>query len=339
LFSSGLRNKQYFIFNEEKSKEEYEDYFKKLKLSSYKQWQAVFSGWLKFRQEKVVFRSTYQMNCENCEGTDHANSKNLKYCFACDESEDCSYGFHLSKSFNCIDNSHMGYDRSELAYNTIGTSGVFNCFCCESSWHDNDLICCGLCFNSKDCFGSVAMRHNQYCILNKQYSKKEYDEMVPKIIERMILNGEWGQFFPRELALFGYNESVAQEYYPLEKKKALEAGWQWKDEDEKESGSGFEIPDDIGDVDDDVCEEVLICEKSGRPYKILERERSFYKKLQIPIPRLAPDQRVIERQRLRSPMKLWQRECMKCSKEHLSVFGPKCKEKIYCEKCYLEEVY
>jgi len=31
----------------------------------------------------------------------------------------------------------------------------------------------------------------KYCILNKQYSKEEYEELVPKIIEHMQKTGEW----------------------------------------------------------------------------------------------------------------------------------------------------
>jgi hypothetical protein len=35
------------------------------------------------------------------------------------------------------------------------------------------------------------MVSKQYCILNKQYTKEEYEELVPKIIEHMKKTGEW----------------------------------------------------------------------------------------------------------------------------------------------------
>jgi len=38
---------------------------------------------------------------------------------------------------------------------------------------------------------------------------------VPKIIEHMQKMGEWGEFFPSSLSPFGYNETVAEEYYPI----------------------------------------------------------------------------------------------------------------------------
>ena len=63
------------------------------------------------------------------------------------------------------------------------------------------------------------MRNNSYCILNKQYTKEEYEALVSKIIEQMNTmpyvdkNGvtyKYGEFFPIELSPFGYNETVAQ---------------------------------------------------------------------------------------------------------------------------------
>ena len=35
------------------------------------------------------------------------------------------------------------------------------------------------CYNSKDLFGCVGFV-TQYCILNKQYSKEEYEALVPR---------------------------------------------------------------------------------------------------------------------------------------------------------------
>jgi hypothetical protein len=57
--------------------------------------------------------------------------------------------------------------------------------------------------------------------LNKQYTKEEYNILVPKIIEHMISTGERGEFFPPKYAPFGYNESLANEYFPLRQTEAL----------------------------------------------------------------------------------------------------------------------
>ncbi|HRI36281.1 MAG TPA: hypothetical protein PK765_04380 [bacterium] len=65
------------------------------------------------------------------------------------------------------------------------------------------------------------MNDKSYCILNKQYTEEEYNTLVPKIIAHMRETGEWGEFFSPNLSPFGYNETVAMEYFPLTKEQAL----------------------------------------------------------------------------------------------------------------------
>ena len=75
--------------------------------------------------------------------------------------------------------------------------------------------------NSKDCFGCVGLRDAQYCIFNKQYMKQQYEDTVPQIIETMQAEGSWGEFFDPLLSPFGYNETVANELYPLSREEAF----------------------------------------------------------------------------------------------------------------------
>jgi len=42
---------------------------------------------------------------------------------------------------------------------------------------------------------------------------------------------------------------------------------------------------------------------------------------------------------LRNERKLWERKCDKCQKGIETTYSPEQPEKIYCEACYLEEVY
>jgi hypothetical protein len=37
----------------------------------------------------------------------------------------------------------------------------------------------------------------------------------------MKSTGEWGEFFPLALSPFGYNETVAQDYFPITESKAI----------------------------------------------------------------------------------------------------------------------
>ena len=63
--------------------------------------------------------------------------------------------------------------------------------------------------------------NQDYCILNKQYTKLDYETTVAKLIQHMIDTGEWGSFQPASMSLYGYNETVANEYFPLEKEEAI----------------------------------------------------------------------------------------------------------------------
>lgn len=54
----------------------------------------------------------------------------------------------------------------------------------------------------------------------------------------MRASGEWGEFFPIEISPFGYNETVAQEYFPLSKDDCKKQGWSWREDEETSSYHG-----------------------------------------------------------------------------------------------------
>ena len=104
-------------------------------------------------------------------------------------------------------------------------------------------------------------------------------------------------------------------------------------------GPEVEIPESIKDVDEDICKQILRCEKSGKLYKITPQELKFYKKMNLPIPRRAPFQRHLDRLRLRNPRVLRDGKCEKCGNDFETAYPVDRPEKLYCEKCYLKEVY
>ncbi len=64
--------------------------------------------------------------------------------------------------------------------------------------------------------------------------------------------------------------------------------------------NGADLPDNISEVDDTILQTAIICEVSGKPFRIIQQELAFYRKYNIPIPRRHPDQRHIDRTKLRS---------------------------------------
>ena len=206
--------------------------------------------------------------------------------------------------------------------------------------------------HSQNCFGCIGFStgHKEYCILNKQYTQEEYEDLLPKITEKMQSDPstssgqgpEWGEFFPVSLSPFAYNETVAHEYMPLTKEEVESYGWRWLErmpEQEKRPEESVTPPDAISDTDDTLCEKVLTCEASSKPYRIIPQELAFYKKQGIPVPQRSPDQRHRDRIALRNPRRMWKRKCVKCETEIQTSYASDRAERVYCEDCYLKEVY
>ena len=160
----------------------------------------------------------------------------------------------------------------------------------------------------------------------------------------MRATGEYGQFSPASSAPFAYNETTAQEYFPLTKEDALRAGFPWSDRaddvpEAKRVIPAAKLPGDIADIPDDILHWAMECEATKRPFKIIKQELDFYRQLRLPVPSLHPDERHKRRMALRNPRKLWDRTCAKCKKPITTSYPPSRPEIVYCEECYLAAVY
>lgn len=338
-----LVQKDYHMFNERLTKDEYEK--RLLLLQKNPQLISIARERVRELQRSLPQKNYAGVSNENVSGDHVSYSKNAHWCFDCTYLEDCKYCTWLHRSRKCWDCYAWGLQDCELGYDShlIG-NGFHHVLFSESCWNNiSNLYYCRYCLDDcKDCFGCVCLRHKQYCIFNKQYSKEEYEELVPRLIAHMRTTKEWGEFFPSSISCYGYNETVAQEYFPLTKEEALQRGWKWRDEDEearKYLGPTVEVPPTIDAVTDDICQKILICEVTGRPYKIIPQELKFYREMNIPLPRRCFDQRHADRIALRNPRRLWQRQCAKCHKNIETSYAPDRPEIVYCEQCYLQNVY
>jgi hypothetical protein len=63
--------------------------------------------------------------------------------------------------------------------------------------------------------------------------------------------------------------------------------------------------------------------------------------MNIPIPRIHPDERYKNRMKLRNPMTLYHRTCMHegCTNTFETTYAPDRPEIVYCEQCYKKEIY
>ena len=335
---SNLKNKEYFIFNQKYDKETYEKLMGSL--SKHSELQKYFKDWEDFKV-KYPQKNLHGFQNENVLGDYVVLSKDSDYCFDSIELWDCKYftrSFGSSKT--CMDCDECG-DAVELFYET--TICGFNAqnlrFCDFSISQTSNLDYCTSCYFCNDCFGCVGLRKKQYCILNKQYSKEEYEALVPKIIEHMKTSGEWGEHLPVDYSEFTYNETIAQEYYPLTKEEVIKRGWKWRDSDQKEyKPATAQVPDDSSSVGPSVCKELLACEDCGRNYKIVPQELKLYQNLGVTLPKKCFYCRHKNRFDLRNPRKFYDRKCDKCGIDIRTTYSPDRPEQIYCEKCYQESL-
>lgn len=334
----GLVGKKYYFKNVACTPEEYTKKVEQLHLDT---WSGVEKMKKEFQQFKLQFphRFAHIVNCENCTGDDLLGAKNCMNCFgASDGAEDLKDIFLTGwKVKDSLSSDHIGYG-AELFYEMLGSISGTHCAFCMFAWASNETFYCEQVDSSHHLFGCSNMRRAEYCILNKQYSKEEYEALIPKIIAHMKSTGEWGEFFPAKDSKFAYNETVAQDYFPLSKEEVLSRGLRWQEE-ESRTITPNDVPDSIHAVTDDVVQKNLICQKTGRPFKIIPSELKFYKQMGIPVPQYAPETRHEDRIKLRNPLQLWSRNCAKCNKQIETSYSPDRPEIIYCETCYLATIY
>ena len=364
----GLVSKQYYIFNQPHTKEEYKKFIKESNLGSFKAHQE-FLQKLETLKSTTPHRYARIYKSVNSDGDDLLEVRNVHNSFNSHNAEDSKYLFYIvHDSKNCYDDSFQGYN-SELVYEVAHGFGGSNVAFGVRNYSNQDARYNEECHECKNIFGCEGLRKKKYCILNKQYTKEEYEKLVPKIIKHMNDMSyidqkgriyKYGEFFHPELSPFAYNETIAQEYFPLTKEEAQKQGYSWEDGETRNYKIDIEnkdIPDHIIDVAEDIVNKVIACEHGGKckeqcteAFKIVPEEFKFYKRMHLPLPRLCPNCRHYQRLKLRNPLKLWERACMcekenhfhgqeKCLVEFKTTYPSEKPEIVYCEKCYQQEIY
>jgi len=373
FWCSNLAWKEYYFFNEKFEKQDWEqkvkEYFKSNKVVDIRKKVMNNLQFVKFMVEDHIENSdgdylNETVNCHNCFDVEFMSDS--KYCSDLKKWDSQSYNnYDICQFWKWITNS---YEWSTIWYK------VDKCLFCSDLWDNSSdclySICCF--WNCSNLFWCVWLRNKSYCILNKQYTKQQYEELVPKIIEYMIESWEWWEFFPSSISPFWYNETEAADYFPIQKKWILWCHSELVSESTKESttdpeiNSGWQLlhwdtfnwstyqaplpnvekiipanklPYDIKDIPDDILNWAIECEITMKPYRIIKSELEFYRKHDLPIPKKHPDERHLDRLKLRNPRKLFARKCDRCWIDIKTTYSPDRKELVLCEKCYEGEVY
>lgn len=321
----GLNRKQFHIFNQAFSKEEYEKYLASLDLKNPEVFKSISAKFKELKQS-LPHRAYAGTNNENVSGNSIFDSKNSFEVYGGEQCQNVKFGYQLLNVKDSMDvsngeNGELDFEVMALSNNVINSR--FSYFCWDGTF---DLLYSAHCLqNVQHCFGSIGLKHASYCILNKQYTKEEYETLMPRIIDHMRKTGEWGEFFPMSFSPFAYNETIAVDHYPLSREAAIKDGLTWHDE----------APSQLTSTDPNV----KTCEVTGKLFKLIPQELKFYERFKLPLPQRSPKQRHIDRIALGTPMKLWTRECSACSSPIQTGYSPDRPEKVLCEKCYLATVY
>lgn len=350
ILCSNLRNKQYCILNRQYTKEEYEQEKKKYDFHSFARFEEIKEKFFEMKQ-KAIHRFSHNKKCEECSGDYVSNSRNMKHCFDCEKSENCIYVTRVESDVkDTMDVDHAA--EGELMYEGVAMAGFnikfgFVVARCQDVEYSEVMI------NCNNCFGCAHLHNQEFCILNKKYSKEEYVVMREKIIAHMKKTGEWGLFFPPALAPYGYNEAIVNDFHPTTRDEALARGFHWRDQKAfatgKETVSASALPDKLVDGDSEfITKNVLACVMCGRNYKCIKQELDLYQKIGVPIPRECFECRNNRRFCSRNPRKLWHRQCMcekgdhehagQCAEQFETSYTPERPEIVYCEHCYQKEV-
>ncbi|MFA6520134.1 MAG: hypothetical protein WCT44_00850 [Candidatus Paceibacterota bacterium] len=350
ILCSNGRNLNYCIENKQYTKEEFEKKKAEI-LSSYESIEQAKEKYNDLRSKALV-KYALATKCNKATGDYMYNCHEGVNIFDASNTKNSSYVADAEEALDCQDCNNL-YFRPERLYNVMGTLQSTNCITGVYVMYGNEVHYSDSCYNCVGCFGCVGLNKKNYHILNKEYSKEEYQKLKEEIVEHLKKEGVYGDFFPPELSPFGYNESLAQEYYPLSEKEAREKGFNWQAQTSgtygKETLKENEIPATLGETTEEILNQVLVCKDCKKNFRITRGEFDFYRRMNIPLPHKDFECRHQDRMKKRNPRQLWPRTCMcelknhlhkdkKCENEFETSYSPDRPETVYCEQCYQQEV-
>lgn len=366
---TSLRNKQYYIFNESYTKETYLEKIKEFDFSSFAKRGEIIERVRKLKL-KALHRFANLVMADRATGDNLSEVSNIKNCFDMFHGvRDCKFTMNGGVKMSDVYDAYGCGESSELMYEMIDSGlqasrllfgGVV--------WGGHDVEYSFNCHNNENIFGCIGLRKKSYCILNKEYSESEFKIMRAKIIAQMNAmpyvdkrgrTYRYGEFFPIELSPFAYNETVANDYFPLSKSEAEAEGYSWRDAKvsaHTATMKAADLPDHVAEADDAVCDELIACVSCNKTYRIIKKELVFLKQFALALPRQCPECRHQARFHKTNFPRLYKRQCVcdykiyensikhahhpegRCPNVFETSYAPDWPEIVYCESCYNAEI-
>jgi len=285
-----LQNQQYCYQNKQLSKEEYEE----VKLHVMRDLNTVHDVFLEHLEKSWVRKNAYYLHCDDCSWEYLFHCRNVKESYWTHNSSHSKYLFGWDQLKECHDIVISWW--LELWYEGVTPDNWYKVCFSTFSWKCTNCYYTDLCQSCTDCFGCVWLRNKQYCIFNKQYTKEEYNELMPKIIEHMKWTEERWEFFDPTLSPWWINETIAHENYPCDQVEAEKNGFNRSLFVSPHAQSdkiieGRNLPTSTVWMDDSILRYAIRCSETWKLFRLQAKEFSFYVKHGLPVPSVHPDER------------------------------------------------
>lgn len=126
-------------------------------------------------------------------------------------------------------------------------------------------------------------------------------------------------------------------FFPIAKSEALAGGFNWIDISDTPSPHASKFPDDIRTVNDEIASQTFICEKTGKKFRYTKAELDFYKIHSIPLPHVAPLERLRFASDFLSCHDPFTTSCNQCYTPLISYLDKS--RAILCEQCFRQNYF
>ncbi len=291
IFCDDLQNSKYYINNKKYSKEEY--FEEKEKILNQKEKFPEFLSksrkpWLNYNSTNVSGWGIIESeNIEN--GYFISNIKNWK---------NLMFLWSTVWAENLFD-SFLWWEANKEVYWLCSGWWDENVYNWVNIWFCSNIYYCKTMERCSHCIWCIWLKNKSYCILNKQYTKEEWEHLADKIFAQMEKDWILWEFFPWELNPLYFNDTLAWMIWDFTKQEVEEQGYLRRDEEIKvdipEWAQIIETKDlqDFQWFDNDwnwqINPEILkkvIKDKKWNYYKIVKMEYDFLVKYSLPLPEI-----------------------------------------------------
>jgi len=223
IFCGNLDNKSYCIKNIQFTKEDYKIEKEKIlknKKDFFDRFNKIDDKWNNFSSNDT--NGIFNIQCENvvnwANNYQIKNAKNVMFIW---------WKWAGENIYDCFLNTPPETD----VYGVFGTwycDNIYNSY--QLTWGSN-LYYCAIMERCSYCLWCVWLKNKSYCILNKQYSKEEWEILADKIFSQMEVDWILWDFLPWTFNPFYFNDTAAYLIDDSFTKEEVEKDWYlWREE-------------------------------------------------------------------------------------------------------------